>query len=112
MKDKVKLGIKIVFLVFIIAWMGIVIMDYFKAKGGDNPQFCIKEEYHVYNESGNLIRDYSKKEFDALSENERNEMLYTYQCTGLGYKFFRYKREFNAIEFGPFFTKERQSVND
>ena len=82
MKDKVKLGIKIVFLVFIIAWMGI------------------------------LIRDYSKKEFDALSENERNEMLYTYQCTGLGYKFFRYKREFNAIEFGPFFTKERQSVND
>ena len=73
MKDKVKLGIKIVFLVFIIAWMGIVIMDYFKAKGGDNPQFCIKEEYHVYNESGNLIRDYSKKEFDALSENERKK---------------------------------------
>lgn len=112
MNNKVKLGIKIAFLVLVIIWMGIVITDYFRAKGGDNPKFCISEEYHVYNENGNLIKNYSKQEFDALPESEKSEMLHTYQCTGLGYKFFRYKREFNAIEFGPFFTKERLSVNN
>ena len=112
MKDKVKLVIKIVVLVLIIAWMSLVIMDYFRAKGGDNPRFCISEEYHVYNDKGDLIKDLSTKEFEALSDSEKSNLLYTYQCTGLGYKFFRYNREFKAIEFGPFFTKERLNVNN
>lgn len=111
MKNIFKVGIKIVILILIVLWMGIVIMDYFKAKGGNNPNFCVSEEIHVYNEGGNLIKTYKMKEFDALSESEKSSMSYTYQCVGLGYKFYRYNREFKAIEFGPFFIKERLSVD-
>lgn len=111
MKDKVILGLKIVFILVIVLWIGIVLVDYFNARNVKDPMFCLSQEIKVYNESGKLTKTMSKADFDKLSDNERDELSYTLVCTGLGYKVYRYHREFSAIEFGPFFIKERQQAN-
>lgn len=108
MKDKVIFALKILFLVLIVAWVSIVITDYFNARNGDDPKFCLKEKIHVYNASGNLVETISKTEFN---KEQSDDMLYTYECLGLGYKVYQYHRDFSAIEFGPFFISERQSAN-
>lgn len=107
MKAKVIFALKILFLVSITAWVSIIIVDYFQAKKGNDLKFCIKEDVHIYDESGKLINTISAKDFN---KNENNDTLYTYECLGLGYKYYQYHREFSAIEFGPFFIPERQSV--
>ncbi len=111
MKNKVKFVLKILLIVFLAAWVFTVVMDYFRVKKGNNAMFCLKEEVRIYNSSKELEKTMKVSEFDKLSEEEKNNMSYTYMCLGLGYKVYRYHRDFNAIEFGPFFIPERQNVN-
>ncbi|MCI8394542.1 MAG: hypothetical protein HFH86_03565 [Bacilli bacterium] len=112
MKKNVMLALKILLLIFIVAWIGIVIFDYFNARNEKDLSFCLKEEVHVYDKEGNRINVYKMENFEKLSNEEKENMLYTYECLGLGYKFYRYRREFKAIEFGPFFIKERLRVEN
>lgn len=111
MKDKILFVAKIVLLVFIVIWVGIVVIDYFNARNSKNPSFCIKEQVNIYNASGDLERTIGMDEFDKMSDSEKESTYYTYACTGLGYKVYRYHRDFSAIEFGPFFISERQSIS-
>lgn len=111
MKDKIFFVLKILILVFLAAWVFIVVVDYFKAKNGDDAIFCIKEEVRIYNSSKELEKTIKMEEFNKMSDDEKNNLSYTYMCLGLGYKVYRYHRDFNAIEFGPFFIPERQSIN-
>lgn len=112
MKDKIVFGAKIVLLVLIVAWVGVVVVDYFNARNSKNPNFCIKEQVKIYSASGTLERTIGMDEFNNMSDSEKEATYYTYACTGLGYKVYRYHRDFSAIEFGPFFISERQSIND
>lgn len=111
MKDKVIFGLKVVLLILIVAWVGIVVIDYFNARNTKDPSFCLKEEIRVYSQGGTLEKTMSMEDFNKLGKDEQDAMSYTYVCVGLGYKVYRYHREFNAIEFGPFFISERQSAN-
>lgn len=106
-----KMGLKILVLILIIFWIGIVIVDYLNAKNSRDGSFCWSEEVKVYDKSGNVQKTYNMQEFSQLSDEEKKDLYYTYVCKGLGYKIYRYHREFNAIEFGPFFISERQNAN-
>jgi len=88
MKMKLSKVITIIFCTLIVVWLGIVLSDYFRATKDLDAKFCIKEETKSY-EDGT-----------------------TYICTGLGYKMIRYDRDFKAVEFGPFFIKEKQSLEE
>lgn len=110
MKNKIIFVLKILLIVFLAAWVFVVVMDYFKVKKGNDAVFCLKEEVRIYNSSKELEKTMKVNEFNQLSEEEKNSMSYTYMCLGLGYKVYRYHRDFNAIEFGPFFISERQSI--
>jgi len=86
MKRVIVNVLKILIIVLIIAWICIIFVDYFKARDGQDPVFCIKEEVKTYSDGT------------------------VYSCVGLGYKAFRYERKsISAVEFGPFFIEERQS---
>lgn len=120
MKNKILFALKVVFLLLIVLWIGIVVVDYFNARNAKDPVVCMKQEVHVYDKSGSTDYDVYKKEdfLDKFSEKERENMSYTKVCVGLGYKVYEYhrifndsKRNFNAVEFGPFFITERQSAN-
>ena len=86
MKKVIINVLKIIAILLVIVWIGIIFVDYFKARDGHDPMFCIKEEVKTYDDGT------------------------VYSCTGLGYKLFRYERKsISAVEFGPFFIQERQS---
>lgn len=110
MKEKVIFVLKILFIVFLFFWIGFVVIDYFNARNSRDPRFCLKQEVRVYNEVGTLTKTYKMNEFNQLDDSEKQELSYTYVCVGLGYKIYRYHRDFHAIEFGPFFISERQSA--
>ena len=84
---KVQKGdvIKVAILTFVIIWIIIFFIDYFRARQSKDPIFCISEQTKEY-EDGSV-----------------------YSCIGLGYKMYRYNRNSidASIEFGPFFIKER-----
>lgn len=86
-KDKKNIFIKILDIllwIILIGWMAIVFMDYYRVTNEKEPKFCIKEETIQYE--------------DGTVES----------CTGLGYKVYEYNRDsFDAIEFGPFWAKDR-----
>ena len=86
MKKQILTVLKVLVLILIVVWVATVLFDYFKAKNNENPKFCLREETHVYADGT------------------------TYECLGLGYKIYRYERSFRAVEFGPFFIKERMSA--
>jgi len=77
--------INIIFWLILLAWMAIVLVDYFKVRDEKEPIFCwFNEKTHEY-ENGTVK-----------------------ECTGLGYKVINYNREdFKAIEFGPFWITDR-----
>lgn len=78
--------LKMLIILLVIAWIGILFFDYFNTHQGKEPRFCIKEETKVYDDGT------------------------VYICTGLGYKLFKYDRKsISAFEFGPFFLQERNS---
>ena len=86
MKRIIETILKVVIIVLIVAWVAIVFIDFFRSKSEKNPYFCIKTQTKVYDDGT------------------------TYECIGLGYKMYRYNRSFNAVEFGPFYIKERTSA--
>lgn len=76
----------IVLWVIVIAWMGICVVDFIKVQNEEEPIFCLKNKTIEYDD-GNV-----------------------YVCTGVGYKVYNYKRKsFEAIEFGPFWLKDRSN---
>lgn len=85
MKKQVMTVLKVIVLILLVLWIFVVVFDYFKAKNNQNPVFCLARETHVYSDGK------------------------TTECLGLGYKIYQYNRSFNAVEFGPFFIKERTS---
>lgn len=91
-KDEKSLIYKIVntFLwIVVFAWMAICLYDFFNVHQGKEPTFCIKKETTVY-EDGTVD-----------------------SCLGLGYKVYNYNRNsFKAIEFGPFWSKDRSAEED
>ena len=86
-KDKKSLFsriINVILWVVLIAWMAICLIDFYNAKTGKSPIFCLKKETTKYDDGS----------VDT--------------CTGLGYKIFNYKRtSFKGIEYGPFWSKDR-----
>ena len=77
--------INIVLWVILFAWMELVFVDFLNVKNEEEPQFCMCNKKTTQYDNGKVT-----------------------ECTGLGYKVINYKREdFNAIEFGPFWIKDR-----
>lgn len=83
-KEIVSKVVNILLWIVLFAWMAIVLVDYFHVRNEEKPQFCLKNQTTNY-EDGTVTT-----------------------CTGLGYKVIDYKRpELTAIEFGPFWIKDR-----
>lgn len=77
--------VNIVLWVILFAWMALVFVDFLHVKNEEEPQFCMWNKKTTQYSDGKVT-----------------------ECTGLGYKVINYKREdFNAIEFGPFWIKDR-----
>ena len=69
----------------IIAWVALVVIDYFRVRDEKKPLFCWFNETTTTYENGTVD-----------------------ECIGLGYKVIKYNREdFKAIEFGPFWIEDR-----
>ncbi|MBQ6687288.1 MAG: hypothetical protein IJN03_02055 [Bacilli bacterium] len=84
MKNKVIETIKTIILVIAILWAAVVLTDYLRFRINKDALFCIKEETKTYNDGT------------------------VHSCTGLGYKVYNYqRRSITAVEFGPFFLKEK-----
>ncbi len=74
----------IILWIVLLAWMVIVLIDFYSVNREKDPMFCIKESTTQY-EDGTV-----------------------YTCLGVGYKVFKYERScYGAIEFGPFWSKDR-----
>lgn len=83
-KSIVSKVINTIIWIVLIFWMITVITDYINVKKEKDPIFCWGEKTTEYSD-GNVV-----------------------QCTGLGYKVYKYNREtLKAIEFGPLWTKDR-----
>ncbi|MBO5375519.1 MAG: hypothetical protein J6A52_01550 [Bacilli bacterium] len=77
--------LNIVLWIILLAWMALVLVDYFKVRDEKDPIFCWFNNHTTTYENGTVT-----------------------ECTGLGYKVIRYNREdFKAIEFGPFWISDR-----
>jgi len=73
----------------IFAWMAICLTDFFLARTERRPIFALNRTVISY-EDGNV-----------------------YRYTGLGYRVFYYQREiYKGIDFGPFWTSERDYEED
>ncbi len=71
--------------IVLFAWMALVVIDYFHVQNQEKPQFCWFNEHTTSYNDGSVT-----------------------ECTGLGYKVINYDRtSFKAIEFGPFWIKDR-----
>lgn len=80
--------INVLLWILVLGWMAIVLLDFFAVNKQEEPRFCISQGETKYSDG------------------------YVKWCTGLGYKVYEYKRKcFDAIEFGPFWTKDR-SINE
>ena len=85
-KHIVNLIFRVLVLVLVVVWIGIVFIDYFNTRNDKPLKFCLSEKTHKYADGK------------------------TYECVGLGYRMFKYDRKaITAKEFGPIFIKERQS---
>lgn len=66
-------------------WLGIFLTDFFTAKSGKEPVFCLVHE----------MRDYTDGSVEV--------------CYGLGYKYYQYNREsVKGTQFGAFWISEKQ----
>lgn len=81
--------INIALWVLLLAWMALVILDFINIKNNKDPKYC------WFN---NKTTEYSD---GSVTE-----------CSGIGYKVIKYNRaSYNAIEFGPFWIKDRTKDN-
>ncbi len=84
-KKIVSRVVSIILWILLFTWMGIVLIDYFHVHNEEAPQFCMWNKKTTNYSDGKVT-----------------------ECNGLGYKIIDYKREdFNALEFGPFWIKDR-----
>lgn len=83
-KNPVLKVISIILWVLILAWLVVVIFDFYKVSQEEDPVFCISKETITYDDGTVDL------------------------CTGLGYKVYNYHRSsINGYEFGPFWIEER-----
>lgn len=70
--------------IVLFVWMAICLIDFYNTTQEKEPIFCLKKETTKYDD-GNVK-----------------------SCLGLGYKVYHYNRKrLKAIEFGPFWSKDR-----
>jgi hypothetical protein len=75
--------------VVVLGWMAICVVDFIKVQNEKEPIFCLTKKTTKYDD-GNV-----------------------YACTGLGYKVYNYDRNcFQALQFGPFWTKDASLKSD
>lgn len=89
-KGYIYATLKVVSWVLIIAWMSVVVVDYFKVKNEKEPIFCIKNEIIEVDNGTTKI------------------------CTGLGYKYYNVVNEDYIIKkFVPFWVDPKlDDVNE
>lgn len=88
-KKILSLIVNLLLWVILIGWVALVVMDYMHIQNEEQPQFC------WFNQNTIEYKDGTVKE-----------------CTGLGYKVINYDRSsFKAVEFGPFWIKDRTAQN-
>lgn len=89
-KKSVLLRIFNIFLwVLLLVWLLLVMLDFINIKSNKEPKYCWLN---------NKTTEYSD---GTVTE-----------CSGLGYKVIKYNRaSYNAIEFGPFWIKDRTKNN-
>lgn len=76
----------VVLWVVLFAWMAVCLIDFYNVHKSKEPMFCISNKTTTYD--------------DGTVDT----------CTGIGYKVITYKRDsFKAIEFGPFWSKDRSN---
>ena len=81
---KVWTIIKLIVVFLIALWILFFVIDFFRAKNGEKPMICLKEE--------NIPTD--------------NNTTY-YRCTSFGYKYYEYSEEGKTTYgFGAFFLKD------
>ena len=89
MKSKIGKVIRVIFSLVIIAWLAVVLVDYFNTKNNRSAKFCLSHEDKTYD---------------------------TYEvhiCHGLGYNVFHYDFEGGyIIDFSPFWKQERTSFDE
>ena len=79
----------VVLWIVLLVWMAVCLVDFYKVHQKDDPIFCIKKDVTKY-EDGDVK-----------------------WCLGPGYKVYQYNRKcFKAIEFGPFWSKDRSLEDD
>ena len=72
--------------IILLGWMAVCLLDFYKVHNEQEPFFCIKKGVTKYDDG---------------------EVKW---CLGLGYKVYDYNRSsFEAIEFGPFWSKDRSA---
>ncbi len=76
MKKIIILILKISFIVLIIAWVTMVVIDYFRARDMVRPVFCFSEK------------------------NAQVEEGKYYECTSFGYKYYTLEKEDGTKEYG------------
>jgi len=77
--------LNVILWILLFVWVAIVVIDFFQVRNENKPKFCWFNEKTTQYENGTVE-----------------------ECTGLGYKVINYNREdFKAIEFGPFWIKDR-----
>ena len=76
----------IILWILLFAWMAVCLIDFYNVRNQNDPVMCIKRGTTKY-EDGTV--DW---------------------CLGAGYKVYQYNRKsFKAIEFGPFWSKDRSA---
>jgi hypothetical protein len=75
--------------IVLFAWMAVCLIDFYKVHQKQDPIFCFKKDVTHYNDGD------------------------VKWCLGPGYKVFQYNRKsFQAIEFGPFWSKDRSAEEE
>ena len=91
-KKKESLLSKIIWTVVLVLaflWAGMFFLEYLHVKDGNEPRICVSRE----------IRDRTDGSVEV--------------CNGLGWKVYNYDtEEIQGLEFGPFWTPERDSLED
>ena len=75
--------------IILIVWMVVCLVDFYKVQQKGDPIFCIKKGVTKYSDGD------------------------VKWCLGPGYKVYQYNRKsFQAIEFGPFWSKDRSAEEE
>ena len=87
----IKKIISVIIVVLIVLWAGLFVSEYLAVSKHKDPRFCLSHKTVEY-------------------ENNKK----TESCTGLGYKYYKYYEndQLKEIDFGPFFKKDKNAINN